>query len=54
LSAVPADIAFDDATGETGHEAELPRRASLYFWLVVAAATAATTPFLVQDRKSVV
>ena len=51
MSAVPADIAFDDATGETGHEAELPRRASLYFWLVVAAAVAATTPFLVQIQQ---
>jgi diguanylate cyclase (GGDEF)-like protein/putative nucleotidyltransferase with HDIG domain len=47
LSAVPADIGFDDTVGDTGLEPELPRRASFYFWLVVAAATAATAPFLV-------
>jgi diguanylate cyclase (GGDEF)-like protein/putative nucleotidyltransferase with HDIG domain len=48
LSAVPADIGFDEATGETGTESGLPRRASFYFWLLVAAAVAATTPYLAQ------
>jgi diguanylate cyclase (GGDEF)-like protein/putative nucleotidyltransferase with HDIG domain len=47
LSAVPADIGFEDAVGESGLEPELPRRATFYFWIVVAAATAATAPFLV-------
>src|SRR3954454_20910808 len=37
--------------GETGLEPELPRHASLYFWIVVAGATAATTPFLVDIQK---
>jgi diguanylate cyclase (GGDEF)-like protein/putative nucleotidyltransferase with HDIG domain len=47
LSAVPADIGFDDTVGEAGLEPELPRRAAFYFGLVVAAASAATAPFLV-------
>ena len=47
MSAVPADIGFEDAVGESGLEPELPRRATFYFWIVVAAATAATAPFLV-------
>jgi len=51
LSAVPADIGFDDAAGETGLEPELPRRAAFYFWLVVAGASAATAPFLVDIQK---
>jgi diguanylate cyclase (GGDEF)-like protein/putative nucleotidyltransferase with HDIG domain len=51
LSAVPADIGFDDAVGESGLEPELPRRATFYFWLVVAAATAATAPFLVDIQN---
>jgi diguanylate cyclase (GGDEF)-like protein/putative nucleotidyltransferase with HDIG domain len=48
LSTVPADIAFDDGVGETAKEVQLPRRATLYFWVVVAVATAATTPYLAQ------
>jgi diguanylate cyclase (GGDEF)-like protein len=51
LSAVPADIGFDDTVGEAGLEPELPRHASLYFWIVVAAATAATAPFLVDIQN---
>jgi len=46
VSAVTADIAFDDSTRESGPEAGLPRRAVVYFWLVVAAAGAATAPFV--------
>jgi diguanylate cyclase (GGDEF)-like protein/putative nucleotidyltransferase with HDIG domain len=48
LSAVPADISFDDAAGETGTESGLPCRATFYFWFLVAAAVAATTPYLIE------
>jgi diguanylate cyclase (GGDEF)-like protein/putative nucleotidyltransferase with HDIG domain len=37
--------------GESGLESELPRRAAFYFWLVVAGATAATAPFLVDIQN---
>ena len=46
MSAVPADISLDDMAGEQRSDSQLPRRAALYFWLVVAAAVASTTPFL--------
>jgi diguanylate cyclase (GGDEF)-like protein/putative nucleotidyltransferase with HDIG domain len=48
MSAVPADITYDAAAAERGRESGLPGRASAYFWLVVAAATAATTPYLIK------
>src|SRR6266545_1095700 len=46
MSAVPANVKYEATAGEQGHESELSRRASVYFWLVVVAAAAATTPFL--------
>ena len=48
MSAVPADLALDEVMGESGPEPALPHRASLYFWFIVATATVATTPFLIQ------
>jgi diguanylate cyclase (GGDEF)-like protein len=46
LSAIPTDIAYHDPARESGQEPGLSRLASGYFWLVIAAAVAATLPFL--------
>ena len=48
MIAVPADIPYEPGVAEQGRESGLPPRASVYFWLVVAAATAATVPYLVE------
>jgi predicted signal transduction protein with EAL and GGDEF domain len=45
MSAVTADISLDERAREP---IGLPRSASVYFWVVVAAALAATVPFLVR------
>jgi diguanylate cyclase (GGDEF)-like protein/putative nucleotidyltransferase with HDIG domain len=52
MSAIQSDFALRKRLRESGHEPGLSHAASAYFWLVVAASVATTTPFLARLSAS--